>query len=116
MWPGLRREHDPEKSCVRNVARTEARTRSWKKKLFSETRSDSNPCGGTLQGPEVWPGLRREHDPEKPGARHVARTKARARFREAKSILTGKSYGFPMTARIQTLGVGPYRGPKYGQD
>ena len=51
-----------------------------------------------------------------PGARSVARTEARARFREAKSILPEKNEATPMAARIQTPGVGPYRGPKRGQD
>ena len=45
---------------------------------YPDDRSDSNSWAGTLQGPEVWPGLRREHDPEKPGARNVASTEARA--------------------------------------
>ena len=87
-----------------------------KKLWYSDDRSDPNSWAGTLQGPDVWPGLRREHDPEKPGARSVARTEARARFRGARSILIGKNYGMPMTARIPTLGLGPYRGPKCGQD
>ena len=83
---------------------------------FPMNRSDSNFSGGTLQGHKVWPGLKREHDHEKPGARHVARTWARARLREAKSILIGNPYSFPMAARIQSFRVGPYRGPKCGQD
>ena len=88
VWPGLRREHGLEKPGARNVARTEARARFreaksiliGKKLWYSDDRSDSNSWGGALQGPEVWPGLRREHGPEKPGARNVARTEARARL------------------------------------
>ena len=89
----------------------------WKENYGMQMAARIQTLGlGPYKTPEVWPGQRREHGPEKPGARNVARTEARARFREAKSILIGKNYGMQMTARIPTLGVVPYRGPKCGQD
>ena len=57
---------------------------------------------GLYRGPKCGQD-RREHDSEKLGARNVAMTEARARFREAKSILIGKNSGIPMTDRIQIL-------------